>query len=115
MSDIEGTAWKNGGPFPPGNAGYGIQIRNMNDRKRFPRGTVELRLDGFLRPVFANTNKKSFFTPSCGELINIGIGEWMRSLGLIPWPEGHPHKFALRQIEPNVFEVRLARRGRISN
>jgi hypothetical protein len=109
MTDIKGTAWKNSGEFPPGNAGYGIKIDDVDDRRKFfPRGRVELRLDGSPRPAFANTNKKSFWTPSCGELINVEIGRWMRSLGLIPW-NGHPPKFNLRRIAPDVFEVRLAR------
>src|ERR1700730_12427040 len=110
MTDIEGKGWKNSGGFPSGNAGYGIQIPDMNDRRRFPRGRVELRLDGVPHPVFANTDKKSFWTPSCGELISTGIGAWMRSLELIPWNGAGP-TFALRQIAPSLFEVRLARRG----
>jgi hypothetical protein len=65
-------------------------------------------LKGFLQPAFANTNKKSFWTPTCGGLINVEIGRWMRSLGLIPWIDGDPPEFELRQIGPSIFEVRLA-------
>jgi hypothetical protein len=83
MTDIEGKGWKNSGGFPSGNAGYGIQIPDMDDRRRFPRARrVELRLDGVPHPIFVNTDKKSFWTPSCGELISTGIGAWMRSLEL---------------------------------
>ena len=111
MTDIEGTAWKNSKQFPPRNSGYGIKINDVRDRRKFfPRGTVELRLNGFPRSAFANTDKKSFWEPRCGELINVEIGRWMRSLELIPWPDNDPPKFNLHQIAPNVFEVGLARR-----
>jgi hypothetical protein len=111
MADIEGTAWRNsGGPFPSGNAGYGIKINSIDDRRRFfPKGTVTLIM-GNIRCT-ANTDKKSFWDPRCGELIRAPIGQWMRSLGLIPWPDHDPHKFGLRQISPAVFEVRLTRRS----
>ena len=111
MTDIEGTAWKNSGPFPPGNSGYGIKINNIDDRRRyFPRGTVTLIM-GDIRCT-ANTDKDSFWDPRCGELIRSPIGQWMRSQNLIPWPDNDPHKFALRQVSPGVFEVRLLRRSR---
>jgi hypothetical protein len=110
MSDIEGTAWKNGGPFPAGNAGYGIKINSIDDRRRyFPRGTVTLTMDEIR--CTANTDKKSFWDPRCGELIGAPIGQWMRTLKLMPWPDNDPHKFGLRQISPVEFEVRLVRRS----
>ena len=108
MSNIHGTAWKNGSGFPPGNSGYGIKIDKLEERLRyFPRGTIELFLEGLPHPVQANTDKKSFWTASCGELINVEIGSWMRSVGLIPWREGDPPKFVVRRVSTGTFEVRL--------
>jgi hypothetical protein len=109
MTDIEGTAWKNGGPFPPGNAGYGIKINSVDDRIRhFPRRIVTLIMDDIRGS--ANTDKKSFWDRRCGELICAPIGQWMRSLGLIPWQDDNPPKFGLRPVSPGVFTVRLRRR-----
>jgi hypothetical protein len=106
MANIGGTAWKNSKGFPRGNAGYRIKIDRLEDRRKFfPRGTVQLLLEGLARPVSANTNKKSFWTESCGELINVQIGGWMRSVGLIPW--GDPPKFDIRPLGSATFEVRV--------
>ena len=85
MANINGTAWKNSKGFPQGNAGYGIKIDRLEDQhKFFLRGTVRLLLEGHARSVSANTDKKSFWTEAWGELINVEIGGWMRSVGLIP-------------------------------
>ena len=110
MAEIIGTAWKNSKGFPLGVAGYGIKIDKLEDRLRhFPRGTVQLLLDGQAASVAANTDKKSFWTQSCGELISSEIGRWMRSRGLIPWPDASPPKFVLRAVAPGTFEVRQTR------
>ena len=111
MTNITGTGWKNGGGFPPGDSGYGIKIDETLDRRRyFARGQIKLHLDGFPNPIFVNIDKKSFWTPSCGELISVEIGRWMRAKGLIPWTSGNPPKFTLAAISPREFEIRLSSR-----
>jgi hypothetical protein len=111
MQESAGTGWKNSGDFPPGDAGCGIEINDMVDRiKYFARGRIKLHLDGLSAPVYANTNKRSFRTPTCGELMSREIGGLMRAKGLIRW-NGRPPTFTLRQISPSEFDVRLLRRG----
>jgi hypothetical protein len=83
MIEIIGTGWKNGSGFPAGGAGYGIKIDYITDRRSyFARGRVKLHLDGLPTPVYVNTDKPSFWTASCGELISAEIGRWTRSRGL---------------------------------
>jgi len=110
MTDFIGTGWKNSSSFPAGEAGYGIKIDNLADRdKYFARGQVKLHLDSFTYPIHVNTDKKSFWTPTCGELISKEIGRWMRSQSLIPW-NGHPPKFSFHSISKSEFKVRLLSR-----
>ena len=109
MSEIVGTAWKNSRAFPPGDAGYGIKIDGLADRERFfPRGAVKLHLEGYPVPIVVNTDKKSFWTSTCGELISVEIGKWLRLHALIPWADGSPPKFKVVQLSTGTFEVRFA-------
>jgi|SRR5215469_10152103 len=108
MTEIIGTAWKNGRGFPRGNAGYGIKIDRLEDRQTyFSRGTVTLLLEGFSSPVVVNTDKKSFWTSTCGELISVEIGKWLHAHGLVPWADGAPPKFSFRPISRDRFEVSI--------
>jgi hypothetical protein len=111
MTNIMGTAWKNSSGFPSGNGGYGIKIDDLRDRQKyFASGRILLHLDGS-SSIFVNTDKKSFWTETYGELISKEIGNWMRSKGLIPWPDGHPPKFSLEPVSSSEFKVRLVRRS----
>jgi len=78
MNKIECSVWNNGA------SGWGLKILGgLGMRKRHFQRTnspILVELDGTLFPF--NIDKKSFWTPRCGELIGIQLGEWIIKHGL---------------------------------
>ena len=84
------------------------------DRDQFFRrewGEVLLELSGEAQPIACNIDKDSFWTPSCRELINVGLGRWLRKNGLAPWKDGCPPKLKLIPIADNRFRLQFEREG----
>jgi hypothetical protein len=103
MTDIVGKGWPNGGK-PAGIKIHSVAVRQSNFDRRW--GRVKLILEGYENnPVVVNIDKDSFWDSNCGELISAEIGRWITSIGLFPWPPGHPPAFHLRASAPGVFEV----------
>jgi len=94
MRRLECSVWTNGGR---GEVLGGTKVRQANfDRQR---RTVTLVLDGV--EVGANIAKPSFWTATCGELIQKEIGVWVRLWGLRPG-----ERVWLLVVEPGVkFEL----------
>jgi hypothetical protein len=100
--------WHNGSPKPTG-AGYGVKIP-LKDRKRLFIGCGErlkVYLEGRDEPVEVNIAKKSFWTPTCGELIHVEIGKWMIERGVAEWPPRKPHRLCLRKRADGGFDLSL--------
>lgn len=101
------TAWNNGAHHPSG-AGYGLKI-SSDDRERWFKkewNFIELELEGKPDPITVNIQKKSFWSKSCGELINKEIGLWFKEKGICPWPKGFPPKLLLEPISDNRFRIK---------
>lgn len=102
------TAWNNGKHLPSG-GGYGIKIK-ADDRDRYfftKTDKVVITLDGELEPFLVNTQKKSFWSSTCRELIHKRIGQWMLKHKLAPW---HHRRPPLLRLEPDgVGAFRLLR------
>lgn len=94
------TAWTNG------SGAYGLKVAAFDRDRFFQRewGQVEIELpDGNV--VDANINKESFWNDSCRELINAGIGHWLVSSGIAPWPKGDPPLFDLEPRGDKRFQL----------
>jgi hypothetical protein len=99
---MEVSAWRNG--QHSANTMYGLTIpRSARDRffdwswweviVILPNGD---EATASLRPTFWAT---------CSELRGAGIGRWLRSEGLAPWPKGAPPRFELMPLGENRFDV----------
>lgn len=94
---IVATAWNNGKHHKSG-AGYGIRIspkdRNNHFKKCWKTATIILPKN---KSVIVNVQKKSFWAPSCRELISKEIGAWFIKNKKAPWCHRCPPKFYLVQ------------------
>jgi hypothetical protein len=105
MSSITAKAWNNGQHHPTG-AGYGLKISPRDRDRYFIRSWRTVRLIGIGdEPINVNIDKKSFWDPTCRELISAHLGRWMIAQGIAPWPEGKPPIIMLMARQPGVFEV----------
>ena len=103
-----GTAWNNGSPRGSG-SGYGIKLKAEDRDRYFSRKSkyVSLRLEGPTRDIPANTDKPSFWSNACRELINKEIGLWLISNGMATWMKGHPPKLQLEPAGEQRFNVTI--------
>ena len=102
------SAWNNGDHFSSG-AGYGVKIKK-SDRDQFFYSSwkeVSLQLAGTSEPIMVNTNKKSFWSDECRELIHQGIGKWLIGLNLAFWEMYKPPKLELVPLGSNRFLLRV--------
>lgn len=98
------SAWK-GGKYS-----YGFRIRTSvvkgSDRDEHFDSSWEFV---YLKLPDENEELKVKITPSfwrkCPELRNGSIREWLRKMGLVPWPYRKPPKFNLTQLKGNQFEI----------
>lgn len=78
MDKIECSVWNNGG------RGRGLKVLGGPHvrRRHFRRShsPILIELDGTQFPF--NIDKKSFWTPSCGELIGVALRDWIAKHGL---------------------------------
>ncbi len=101
------TAWNNGEWHKTG-AGYGVKIR-CEDRDKFFKKTwasIILTFEGSRTQVRVNVAKKSFWSPSCHELINKEIGMWLQSNRMASWHQGQPPKLWLEPLSEGEFLLR---------
>ena len=81
----------------------------MTGKRHFRRewGTViiELPHDTSYIPVEVNVNKASFWTETCGEVIDQQIGQWMKGTIGLPWPSRKPWKFEAAKIGERRFRI----------
>lgn len=85
------TAWNNG-QYSSTGAGYGVKVR-MEDRNEYFKKkwrSVLLKLQGEPGYTEANSDKKSFWDPGCGELVQKDIGIWLKKNVRVPWRKGYP-------------------------
>jgi hypothetical protein len=100
------TAWNNGKHHTSG-AGYGLKISLVDRDLYFDPSwkSVYLHLEGNSQPVEINVDKKSFWGPTCRELINKEIGVWLRANNLAPWPKSKPPKLPMEVVDNREFKV----------
>ncbi len=100
------TVWNNG-TFSKNGASYGLKI-SIADRdnyfKKSKRSAV-LHLSGKPGTISVNTDKSSFWSPVCRELISKDIGKWLIANNLGRWSKGSPPK--LKMISLGNQEFRL--------
>jgi len=101
------TAWNNSEHHVTG-AGYGVQVQSSDIDKFFSPewDCILLNLEGESELVEVNTNKDSFWSGDCGELINKRIGQWFFDNKLAPWEKYNPPKLNLDHIKGNEFILR---------
>ena|ERR1700694_6055020 len=102
------TAYKNSRGNRTG-AGYGFKIP-MDDRKQHFRrewDTVIIELpDGkSYIPVEVNVDKASFWSETCGEVIDQQIGQWMKRTCGLPWPARKPWRFEAEKTGERRFRI----------
>jgi len=100
------TAWKSGKHRESG-GGYGLKVA-VDDRDEYFKREwkyIVLELEGSSILVKPNVDKPSFWNEICHELIDQGIGKWLISNGLAPWPKQHPPKLRMEQVFENRFFV----------
>ena len=102
------TAWNNGKHHDSG-AGYGLKVPIADRNHYFSREcesvTLELPTQSRYEAVTINVSKKSFWTPTCHELISKDVGVWFRRRGLAPWQSGHPPRFEIEVVGKRNFRV----------
>ena len=105
---FQGKSWSNGSHHSSG-AGYGIKLTLIDREANFSSkwDFVLLLLEGNDHSIEVNVAKKSFWSKSCGELINKEIGIWFQQNGISNWEKGKPHIIYLSNIENNKFKVSL--------
>lgn len=97
------SAWSNG------KGSFGLKI-TKNDRDQYFKQEwkcvmLEFKMNDKLITIEVNTNKKSFWNDTCHELINHKIGDYLRSIGCIPWIKGKPPKFNILLKSEKTFKV----------
>jgi len=101
------TAWNNGSPSKTG-SGYGLKI-SINDRDNYfkkSKKSAILHLSGKSGTISINTDKPSFWSPICRELISKDVGEWLISNKLGKWSKGNPPKLTLVSLGNNEFRLK---------
>lgn len=101
------TAFNNGGHHRSG-GGYGVRIKK-EDRERYFQNdwkTVFVRIGNTGCTAEINIDKRSFWTKSCGELINKEIGKWLIMNKHALWEKRKPPKLNLLPIHEKHFELR---------
>lgn len=78
MNRIECSVWNNGAKGWGLKVLGGLEIRELHFRRGL--SPVQIALDGTLFPF--NIDKKSFWTPGCGELIKVPLRNWIIGNGL---------------------------------
>ena len=101
-----GTTWNNGRHAPSG-AGYGVKLNAADRDRHFDRmwTNVTIVLPQGRSAITVNVAKRSFWDPTCRELIHQGIGRWLLASGLAPWPKRKPPKLRLTPIGPQRFRL----------
>jgi hypothetical protein len=100
------TAWNKGRHHSSGN-GYGLKIP-IRDRDLFfdPKiGSAILVLPDGEREICINTEKNSFWSDTCRELISKDLGRWFIRKGLAPWPAGAPPKIRAVPLGRGKFKI----------
>lgn len=101
------TAWSNGSPSKTG-SGYGLKI-SISDRDKYfkknSKSTI-LHLAGHKPPISVNTDKQSFWSPICRELISKDIGAWLIENKMGTWKAGYPPKLTMIPLGKNEFRLK---------
>jgi hypothetical protein len=100
------TAWNNGRHNPSGN-GYGLKIP-VNDRDHYfsrNAGSAVLVFPDTQQEASVNTDKKSFWSDTCREIISKDLGRWFIRSGLAPWPAGAPPKVRVLALGKGKFKI----------
>jgi hypothetical protein len=78
MNRIECSVWNNGAKGWGLKVLGGLEVRKLHFRRSL--SPVQIALEGILFPF--NIDKKSFWTPECGELIKVPLRNWIIRNGL---------------------------------
>jgi hypothetical protein len=102
------STWKNG------SGSFGVKISMVDRGKYFSKdwSSVNLTLEDSGKLVSVNIDKHSFWTPTCGELINFEIKAWLKKNGLDTWPYKKPHRLELKHLSGNNFLLCKPRQAR---
>ncbi len=100
------TAWNNGQHHGTG-SGYGLKVPKTDRDRYFDREqhSVNITLPDSGEEVSVNTEKKSFWSDTCRELISHELGRWLLRTGLAPWPNGNPPKIHVMACGNGRFEI----------
>ena len=108
MSQLIWTALNNG-EYKPSGAGYGFKITYEDRIKHFQRTwksvIIILPAEDENIEIAANVDKKSFWSPPCGELISKKIGNWLIKRGFSRWPQGQPPKLKISVDGDRRFKI----------
>ena len=101
------TTWNNGSPSKTG-AGYGLKISIPDRDKYFKKNSKSavLHLAGNKLPISVNTDKPSFWSPVCRELISKDIGAWLIENKMGKWKTGSPPKLTMISLGKNKFRLK---------
>ncbi len=93
------STWKNG------SGSFGVKISSDDREKYFRKDwlSVNLTLEGSIGVIVINVDKKSFWTPTCGELISYEIKAWLKLNDLDTWPDKQPYRLELKPLSGNSF------------
>ena len=101
------TAWNNGDHSKTG-SGYGLKI-SIDDRDNYFKKSaksVVLHLSGKSGTISVNTDKPSFWSPLCRELVSKDIGAWLIANKMGKWARGSPPKLTMVSLGNNVFRLK---------
>ena len=107
MESFTVTAWSNGNPSKTG-SGYGLKISIADRNNYFKKNKTSavLHLSGKSGTISVNTDKASFWSPVCRELISKDIGAWLIANKLGKWSKGNPPKLTLVSLGNQEFRLK---------
>jgi len=101
------TVWHNGNPSKTG-SGYGLKI-SIDDRDTYFKKSaksVVLHLSGQTGTISVNTDKSSFWSPICRELVSKDIGAWLIANKMGKWARWSPPKLTMISLGNNEFRLK---------
>ena len=101
------TAWNNG-TFSKNGASYGLKISVIDRDHYFKKSkkSAVLHLSGKSGTISVNTDKASFWSPICRELISKDIGAWLIANKMGKWSKGNPPKLTLVSLGNQEFKLK---------
>jgi len=101
------TAWTDGHPSKTG-SGYGLKLSIVDRDHYFKKSNkfAVLHLSGQTGTISVNTDKHSFWSPVCRELISKDIGAWLITNNMGKWTKGKPPKITMIPLGNQEFRLK---------